>query len=449
MTYPCRGARKNQDVASVAPAAQQAVREKLGSELHDAYFYNSSPLYEPFLGGDKLAKVRAFRAAPMAAADNGEQVLLSLIRAYLGPKVEAFTIRRMNATPLKAGILFTYVIQQGSEQADMRRIESEMASGRLYRHGMVLTGGAWSRLLFGPRFAVGASRKQVHELIYRRRSCSCLACLVRRATKAKIAAADVTPLVTDEKGNPEQKHASLSCASGAVHGTREDRSYSMPTFSRDFRYLSDAEEDLPSLLGMDMARLRRETVAETSAAPLLVSFKGTSDQASKMVDAVQRVSLPPVEELLAIPGAMASTGVLQLGEVVNVNSRSRSRLKILPDIIPVVSELAFSGHILPDALAMKVTAMAAEYYKVNRGKRCRKVYLRGHTVRVPIEVGVTKVPLRPLYNPDVGAGFILHARQTYALPTSDFVDIFAAGDSFPPDSSCMLTKALSTHPHSI
>lgn len=94
-----------------------------------------------------------------------------------GPLVGA-TVRARNAPAPPGSDRFLYIVRAGSEARDITDIENEMTHGRCRRSGMALQGGAWSRMLLGPRFGRGSSRRQVHELTYRRPACTCIPCLL-------------------------------------------------------------------------------------------------------------------------------------------------------------------------------------------------------------------------------------------------------------------------------
>jgi hypothetical protein len=168
MPLAARRVRRRQAEGKASEAGIAQVGSAAGGST--THVRGATPAYEPlFVGPDTLSRNVSFASRP-AAQDTGEQALLGLIRSSLGPRAAALAIRRMNRTPVKAGCQFSYIIRQGAEEADLLAVEREMTSGRLYRSGLVLQGGAWSRMLLGPRFAVGASRKQVHELTFRRSS---------------------------------------------------------------------------------------------------------------------------------------------------------------------------------------------------------------------------------------------------------------------------------------
>jgi hypothetical protein len=111
---------------------------------------------------------------------NGAQVLLDFLH-HINPKTTGLANMLFNRHPLAdnpAG--YRYVVNQSTEQSDLAIILRDLTDGRLYRNGVRLVAAPWANLLFGDSFAATGNRKQVHELVYRRSSCTCIICLLRQ-----------------------------------------------------------------------------------------------------------------------------------------------------------------------------------------------------------------------------------------------------------------------------
>lgn len=452
-----------------------------------ASVYGAVPAYEPmFVGTDSLGRKMSF--SPRAPAqESGEEALLGFIRANLGSKAQSYAIRFMNRTPLKADRHYTYIVQQGTEEADLRAIEKDLTSGRLYRNGLVLQGGAWSRMLLGPRFALGSSKKQVHELTYRRSRCTCLGCIVRRAldrmqaeaeraaeaaaVEADVAAeeavaaaaaaaaavavaeAPVSPVsfrsstssdTSKEKSSrgsycnfeDAERLGALSRTSTSDEEERADdphdpfnvfsdvRAMSMPVLRKETRMSSTMgptrQEFLPDFpsgsLALHAIRRQSEFVGSPPISrrphyypPPGISSIGIPPSLEKQV---QRIQMPTVGDLQKCPGTKVFQGDLLIGDLQRINSRS-AKIKFEEDVKGMFGDAAYAGPSTTAQLYSKVLTVAQDYYKLRRGKKNRRLYIRGYVVQIPIEVGVVKVPRQPLYMSEFGSGYLLHARQTY------------------------------------
>jgi hypothetical protein len=75
---------------------------------------------------------------------------------------------------------YRYIVNQSTEQSDLAVILRDLTDGRLYRSGVRLLAAPWANLLFGDSFAPTSNRKQVHELLYRRSTCTCIICLINQ-----------------------------------------------------------------------------------------------------------------------------------------------------------------------------------------------------------------------------------------------------------------------------
>jgi hypothetical protein len=117
---------------------------------------------------------------------SGQQVLLDFL-TQLNPATSGLAKMLGNRNPIAdrtAG--YRYVVNQSTEQSDLAIILRDLTDGRLYRSGVRLLAAPWANLLFGDSFAPTTNRKQVHELVYRRSTCTCIICLINqhRATEA-------------------------------------------------------------------------------------------------------------------------------------------------------------------------------------------------------------------------------------------------------------------------
>lgn len=295
----------------------------------------------------------------------GEEVLLKFLKGTLGPRGQTLAVRLMNKTPIKSISSFTYSVYQGTEESDLEIIRRDLTGGRLYSSGVRLIGGAWCNLLLGDRFQPGASKKQRHELTYRRTVCSCLNCSVQVVDVARQYAS------SRREGNT------------LPHGEFNSNSDETST-NRSTEVLS--------------------TMSSMTRTPMH----------SAMANFVVKQRIPALKDLIAI-GASVSSKELEIGTVVRLNYRSSAKLKFTSDVSELFQHLAYTGPISHEEIYRQVTTRGVHYYLYNKGKKERKVYLQGHLVRLPIPVGVIKLGTQPMHMKELGATFLLHRKQIMSI----------------------------------
>jgi hypothetical protein len=398
----------------------------------------AAPAYEPLFGAAADAPSAYARAS---ARDPRDHLVLSWIRAYLGPRAEAAAVRVKNKTPSKAGCHYLYTIQHGYEQQDLMEIDNAMSSGRLYRSGMLLLGGAWSRLLLGPRFALGASKKQIHELNYKRSVCICLPCQIARihlaqagtpqeTTRTSTAATIDTCTTAATGSSVSAMHSSSSTTDNNLVEVLDveydedpssdsrirdatDRAHSLPTFAaKRASVATSVGMNETSLLGggsMSMKFL-------TSVAPKYFSdgalHRDIVPDIEQQPDFVHRVPLPSPVHMKNYLGAEVHPGEICIGELIGLHRPKSTKLALSNDVKFLFAEDAYCGPTPADRFTANLIAKATDYYKLKRGKRSRKVFLRGSLVKLPLEVGAIKSPTLPTISHELGAAFVLYARQT-------------------------------------
>lgn len=381
-----------------------------------------SDAYEPLFYSESQSRRLSFSSRPLPT-DSGDHTLLGFV-SLLGSKAENLTIRFLNKTPSRAGCHFSYIIKQGTEEEDLRAVERDLTSGRLHRHGLALQGGAWSRLLLGPRFAVGASRKQVHELTYRRSSCTCLVCLIQRK-RLEIRNKNRLQVEKKEKQCNIKSSKTSSLKYGTLHHHRasgqlsetgpepivSERSYSTPSFKRgklDGDALADESE---SLLNFDIGN-RSETDLHSNANPFTTFYPSFAPEYHLKANALQCMQLPVVDDLEKYLNADVREGEIELGTVFRSHARVSSKIRFCDEVRPMLEEVAFSGPVSTQTLTEKLIFYSNEHFKNFKGKRARKVFLRGVVVKLPIEVGVVKVLQRSMHTHENSAKFVLYGRQS-------------------------------------
>lgn len=147
---------------------------------------------------------------------------------------------------------------------------------------------------------------------------------------------------------------------------------------------------------------------------------------SAMANFVVRYRLPSIEQLERI-GASSSSKVLEIGSVVRLNYRASAKLKLTDEVRELFGHLAYTGPISHEDVYRKVTTIGVHYYLYNKGKKERKVYIQGHLVRLPINVGVIKLGTQPMYMPELGAYYCLHRKQIMSVYVGEIV---LEGNSF-------------------
>lgn len=297
---------------------------------------------------------------PRKEVRKGEEILVKFLHHTLGPRGRNIAVRLLNMTPIQSSLHFSYVINQTSEDSDVEIIRRDLESGRLYAQGRRLLAGAWCSLLLGQRFQPGSSRKQRHELIYRRSSCSCIQCCIKieRAARAEV------------RNNREQE--------GSGKHARE-----------------------PSL---------RSSVTDQERTP----------NNSAMANFVGKIVLPKTP-LLKLIGAQCSERELEIGSLVRLNYRSSAKLKFTNDFRELFGNFAYTGPVDHEHLYRRVTTIGANYYQNNKGKKERKVYIQGELVKLPVQVGVVKLGSQPTCVDERGATFILHRKQILSIYVGEVV----------------------------
>lgn len=298
--------------------------------------------------------------APRKEIRRGEEILFKFLQSTLGPRGQNIAVRLLNLTPITSNLQFAYVVNQASEDSDLEIIRRDLESGRLYAQGRRLLAGAWSNLLLGDRFQAGSSKKQRHELTYRRSSCSCVECRVK-LEKAIRAESNRTP------GN----------------GRGE-----MSARERSFRSVATDQERTPNN--------------------------------SAKANFVGKTSLPSTR-LLTLIGASASQRELEIGCLVRLNYRSSAKLKFTKDFEELFGNFAYTGPADHEHLYRKVTTIGANYYQNNKGKRERKVYIQGELVKLPVQIGIVKLGTQPTCVDERGATFILHRKQVMSIYVGEIV----------------------------
>lgn len=114
----------------------------------------------------------------------GSQILLEFLH-HINPATSGLAKMLINRTPITDNASgYRYVVNQGTEQSDLAIVLRDLTDGRLYRVGVRLVAAPWTTLLFGDSFTPATGKKrQLHEFVYRRTTCTCIICLInlRRA----------------------------------------------------------------------------------------------------------------------------------------------------------------------------------------------------------------------------------------------------------------------------
>lgn len=114
------------------------------------------------------------------AQKSGQQVLFDFV-SRINPSSNSLAKMLSNRNPISDNSSgYRYVVNQSTEQSDLAIILRDLTDGRLYRSGVRLVAAPWANLLFGDSFAPNTSKRQLHELVYRRSSCTCIVCLIRQ-----------------------------------------------------------------------------------------------------------------------------------------------------------------------------------------------------------------------------------------------------------------------------
>jgi hypothetical protein len=144
--------------------------------------------------------------------------------------------------------------------------------------------------------------------------------------------------------------------------------------------------------------------SSTTSSPLGFQFLGIKEN-------VLRTPLPPVEDLRDYLGADVSYGELLIGEVQRLNAWTMAKFKMAEDVKDMLRDTAYAGPAVNSQLFDTIVSKALDHYSLYKGKNSRRVYVRGNVLRMDLEVGVAKVPRRPLHAGEEGAEYVLYSRQ--------------------------------------
>lgn len=131
-------------------------------------------------------------------------------------------------------------------------------------------------------------------------------------------------------------------------------------------------------------------------------------------ESVEKVFLPSIDDLREL-GAEVSHRDLPIGQICRLNSPTSSKLEFTPEVKELFGSLLYSGPISHEELFRKVTTMGVAYYRHNKGKKTRQVYLRGLLIRVPIEIGLVKNSAYPMHYRESGSTYVLYKRQMMSI----------------------------------
>lgn len=297
---------------------------------------------------------------PQNGLRQGEEVLLTFLQRTLGARGRDIAARLLNLTPITSKQYFSYVISQTTEDSDIQIILRDLESGALYSQGRRLVAGSWCSLLLGDRFQSGSSKKQRHELTYRRSFCSCIVCRV------KIEKAFQAEMEGSGMGNKREGHAHRS----------------------SFSSISAAQE--------------------------------RTSQNSAKANFVGKTFLPSLQQLNLI-GARTAKRDLEIGSLIRLNYRNSARLKFTKEFKDLFGNFAYTGPIAHEQLYRKVTTIGTNYYQFNKGKKERRVYIHGELVTLPVQMGIVKLGSQPTCVDERGATFILYCKQEVSIFVGDIV----------------------------
>lgn len=377
----------------------------------------------------------------------GERVLMQLIRRTKSANAENLARRLLNRTPLTSSSRFTYSVHQGSEDVDLDIIRRDLTSGRCFAAGMRLVAGAWANLLLGDRFTPaggagfygagggggggggivgGRGAKQVHELVYRRVTCTCLVCLV----DAKTLEHSVGVGGTGGCGQLEKQRRQHEQVNGLLSSTADFHHQQVHGDNNDVRHSSNMS-DVGEEMGCLSHRSRSDSVSNSqhsASASVRTSAEVLSHMAtarrtpvhSAMANFVTVKELPSIGALESIGGRVCSKEV-EIGSVIRLNYRASAKLKFTADIKELFGHLAYTGPISHEEVFRRVTTIGVRYYLYNKGKKERKVYIQGQLIRCPINVGVVKLGTQPMHLAELGATFCLYRRQIMSIYVGEIV----------------------------
>lgn len=141
---------------------------------------------------------------------------------------------------------------------------------------------------------------------------------------------------------------------------------------------------------------------------------------SAMANFVQFFKMPKIVDLMRISSSVEQRE-LDMGTVVRLNSRTSSKFKFTADFKSLFCHLAYTGPISHEEVYRKVTTIGVNYYLYNKGKKERKVYLRGQLYKIPLQLGIVKLGALPLRTDELGCHYLLYRNQILQLYVGEVV----------------------------
>lgn len=385
----------------------------------------------------------------------GVAILLGLMKGVGGMRGSQLAGLRGDSVLVDGKTAWTYRMDQGSESRAMKTIRAEM-NPRLYRQGGRLVGPSWARMLLGEEYTEVASKRQVHTLKYTVNACSCLKCLVENACDEQsvpsissipdpsdspgldfmpggndfepVARVDipVSPVdVATAPGNlnngSRQRHPK---AQRSVLQTLSDQEYGMSrgTGTAGSGVLNNLGNlqgvhgqtplagngasarppahlpplPLPQPGGRDVLRERQVQIRIESERPLTPASPTRVLQTKPLYTESFMGDLPSFNDVSLLGGAVQTAAQFEIGVVSKLSSRGGSRLTLSEPMQRFVGHAAYTGPVSMSEMYTAVLTFAKAYYKKNKGKRERKVFIRGELQTLPIPCSVLPVGNAPL-----------------------------------------------------
>jgi hypothetical protein len=323
-----------------------------------------------------------------------------------------------------------YYLVQGTETEGLDRIRRELVP-RLYRAGAKLDGPGWGPVLLGKDFQKSSFMRQAHLLEYTLNACPCLWCLLQEA-KAEQSCPSVSSLEDALEAVPESPdlhpNDRLPLTTSPSAGDRVPRA--APGRSYDPKEVGEISHGAAAGGNSDCVKseqasrdeIERSSHAQRPAIPSgreescggpartrldeLTGVRQTQDPADRASD----WPLPRVHDF-ALLGDCVEHSKFEIGVVSKLSSRGGARFSLTGMMQSFLGHSAYAGPLGMTEMYISVIKFATAYYRQNKGKLERRVYIQGGLVRLPISTSFFVAGDTPHLSSEAGSKGILASTQ--------------------------------------
>jgi hypothetical protein len=148
---------------------------------------------------------------------------------------------------------------------------------------------------------------------------------------------------------------------------------------------------------------------------------GRSDSGVPEDDEGALCALPSAQTVSLLGGVVQPAAQFEIGVVSKLNSRGGARLTLSEEMKRFAEHAAYTGPSTVAVMYSSVLRFAQAYYHRNKGKRERKVFVRGELQHLPVPTCVLSVGQAPLNMHEPAAIAVLARAQELSLFTGGLV----------------------------